>query len=116
MPQLLAIPALGLPALNNDCHDLVFVLYYVRYGCEPPSVQAHGEDIITVRCPVNRLSFGNVLYFSVFYEVGSQDLLIQLYRDITHGDSYFTSSHVLWLKPEVLGDDIFAGQLGCKVF
>ena len=97
MPQLLAIPALGLPALNNDCHDLMFIFDYVRYGCESPSVQAHGEDIITVCCPVNRFCFGDVLDFAVFYEVGCQDLLIQLYRDIAHGDSDFTSSHVLWL-------------------
>ena len=53
MLQLLAIPALGLPALNNDCHDLVFIFNDMGYGCKPPSVQAHGEDIITVRCPVN---------------------------------------------------------------
>ena len=76
MPQLLAIPALGLPALNHDRHYLIFVFYYVGYGCEPPSVQAHGEDIITGRCPANRFCFGGVLYFAVFYEVGCQNILI----------------------------------------
>ena len=66
MAQLLTVPALGLPALNDHRNNLTLVLQSVGNGCKPPSVQTHGEDIITVRCPVVGFGLGDILNVSIF--------------------------------------------------
>ena len=60
MPQLFAVPTLGLPALNDHRHGLVLVLKYVVYSCETPSIQTHGEDVIPMCCAVDRFAFSYV--------------------------------------------------------
>ena len=57
MPHLFAVPTQGLPAHNYHRHDLVFVLEYVGYSCEPPSIQTHGENVIPMCCAVGRFTF-----------------------------------------------------------
>ena len=113
MPQLFAVPTLGLPTLNDHRHNLTLIVESMGYCHEPPSVQAHGENVITVCCPVYRLCLYNLFYISISASVCGQYLFVQLDRDIAHGDFDFSFSHVLWLQPEVFQCDVSSGQLRC---
>ena len=66
MPQLFTVPALGLPALHNHRHYLCLILDSMGNGSKSPSVQTHGEDVITVRCPGARLGLDDIFYLAVF--------------------------------------------------
>ena len=47
-------------------HNLTLVFQSVGNGRKHPSVQTHGENIITVRCPICGFGFGDILNVSIF--------------------------------------------------
>ena len=100
MPQLFAVPTLGLPTLNNHRHNLTLIVESMGYCPKPPSVQAHGKNLSPCAVP-----------FADFASTTSSMSPYPL-RYATNFD--FSFSHILWLQPEVFRCDDPSGQLRCK--
>ena len=97
MSQLLVRPAVWPPSFDYHQRLLVFVSNDVRDGLKTLSIQTYVENIVSMWRPVSRLYGCDFCYAAILNEVRSEDILIKLYQDEAHGDSYSSLSSVFRL-------------------
>ena len=76
VPQLLAWPAEGPPAVDYHHHISFLIFYDMRYGLEPLPVEAHIDDVVTVCCPGERPRKCDLVHFTVLVKVCGKDVPI----------------------------------------
>ena len=88
------------PALNDHFHLFILIGYGMRDVLEALPIQAHIHYEVTVCCPGSRSCWQNFFHDAIIANVCSEDISIELHRDVAHGEPNYPVAFVFGLKPE----------------
>ena len=89
----------------------ILIGYDIRDGLEALIIQAHIYYVVTMCCPGCRSCRTNFFHIAVIAKVGSEDISIELNRDVALSDPNSPVAFVFRLKSEKLCGYCVSGQL-----